>query len=120
VILCFPVVTDFSAAPSVPSPKLEPRRTRRFTKEGKLKLALLHPPRLLLQPLSASNGDCINRDCISRRYCIKRQALQAHTTGTANSMASTRSSMPPWPGRMVPESLTPAPRLIRDSTRSPN
>ena len=30
-----------------------------------------------------------------------------------------RSSMPPWPGRTRPESLTPAPRLIIDSTRSP-
>ena len=30
---------------------------------------------------------------------------------TAKSMASMRSSMPPWPGRMEPESLTPAPRL---------
>ncbi len=30
-----------------------------------------------------------------------------------------RSSMPPWPGSIAPESLTPAPRLIADSTRSP-
>ena len=31
-----------------------------------------------------------------------------------------RSSMPPWPGSMVPESLTPAPRLMADSSRSPS
>jgi hypothetical protein len=31
-----------------------------------------------------------------------------------------RSSMPPWPGRIAPESFTPAPRLISDSTRSPS
>ena len=30
-----------------------------------------------------------------------------------------RSSMPPCPGRIAPESFTPAPRLISDSTRSP-
>src|SRR5271170_8453865 len=49
-------------------------------------------------------------------YCSSRHTPYAHTTGTANSMASMRSSMPPWPGRMVPESFTPAPRLMRDST----
>ena len=31
-----------------------------------------------------------------------------------------RSSIPPCPGRIVPESFTLAPRLIKDSTRSPN
>ena len=31
-----------------------------------------------------------------------------------------RSRMPPWPGSMVPESLTPAPRLMADSRRSPS
>ena len=30
-----------------------------------------------------------------------------------------RSRIPPWPGSMVPESLTPAPRLMADSRRSP-
>jgi hypothetical protein len=35
-------------------------------------------------------------------------------------MASMRSSKPPWPDRIEPESLTPSPRFIRDSTRSPN
>ena len=30
-----------------------------------------------------------------------------------------RSRIPPWPGSMAPESFTPAPRLIADSTRSP-
>ena len=32
---------------------------------------------------------------------------------------SLRSSMPPWPGIRLPESLTPTPRLMRDSMRSP-
>ncbi len=31
-----------------------------------------------------------------------------------------RSRMPPCPGSMVPESLTPAPRLTADSRRSPS
>jgi len=53
-------------------------------------------------------------------YCISRQAPYAHTTGTAKSMASMRSSMPPWPGRIVAESLTPAPGFMTDSTRSLN
>ena len=53
-------------------------------------------------------------------YCISRQAPYAHTTGTAKSMASMRSSMPPWPGRIVAESLTQAHRFMRDSTRSLN
>ena len=34
-------------------------------------------------------------------------------------MESERSSSPPWPGIMLPESLSPAPRFMRDSTRSP-
>ena len=33
---------------------------------------------------------------------------------------SIRSSMPPWPGNMLPESFTPSERLISDSTRSPH
>ena len=53
-------------------------------------------------------------------YCISRQAPYAQTTGTAKSMASMRSSMPPWPGRIVAESLTPAPGFMTDSTRSLN
>ena len=57
----------------------------------------------------------------SFRYCIMTcQAAQAHRTGAAKSRASMRSNMPPWPGRIAPESFTPAPRLISDSTRSPN
>lgn len=39
--------------------------------------------------------------------------------GAAKIMASMRSRMPPWPGRIVLESLTPAPRFQIDSTRSP-
>ena len=35
------------------------------------------------------------------------------------NMESVRSSRPPWPGMTTPESLTPTPRLIRDSKRSP-
>src|SRR6266700_3146684 len=43
-----------------------------------------------------------------------------HNTGAANSMASIRSKMPPWPGSRLPESLTPAPRFRADSARSPS
>src|SRR6185436_10797420 len=32
---------------------------------------------------------------------------------------SSRSSRPPWPGKRLPESLTPKARLIHDSKRSP-
>ena len=35
--------------------------------------------------------------------------------GSAAASASTRSSRPPWPGRQVPLSLTPATRFIHDS-----
>src|SRR3979411_796306 len=41
-------------------------------------------------------------------------------TGAARRRASMRSRMPPWPGSMVPEALTPAPRLMADSRRSPS
>src|SRR5260370_285706 len=41
-------------------------------------------------------------------------------TGAARRRASMRSRIPPWPGSMVPESLTPAPRLTADSRRSPS
>ena len=41
------------------------------------------------------------------------------TTGAAKRNESTRSSMPPWPGMRVPESLAPAARLSTDSARSP-
>ena len=40
-------------------------------------------------------------------------------TGAANRKESTRSSIPPWPGMSVPESLAPAARLMTDSARSP-
>ena len=40
-------------------------------------------------------------------------------TGVANRRASILSKIPPWPGRMVPESLTPDIRFSADSKRSP-
>lgn len=40
--------------------------------------------------------------------------------GAVNIMASKRSKMPPWPGRMLPESLTCTERLNMDSTKSPH
>src|SRR2546430_334529 len=39
--------------------------------------------------------------------------------GAENKSASMRSSMPPWPGKSAPESLTPTERLSIDSHRSP-
>src|SRR5205814_8791691 len=57
---------------------------------------------------------------VKRFYCVTRQAAQTHKTGAANRRASILSSIPPWPGRIVPESFTAAPRLISDSTRSPS
>src|SRR5882762_2105 len=45
-----------------------------------------------------------------------------NTSTASGSMAmgaSMRSSIPPWPGRNVPLSFTPAWRFIRDSNRSP-
>ena len=44
--------------------------------------------------------------------------IQRHD-GAANRNESTRSSIPPWPGMSVPESLAPAARLSIDSARSP-
>ena len=56
----------------------------------------------------------------------RRRAAQARkattyrvTIGAANRNESTRSSIPPWPGISVPESLAPAARLSIDSARSP-
>src|SRR5262249_1749518 len=43
-----------------------------------------------------------------------------HNTGAASKMASIRSKTPPCPGKSVPESFTPAPRLKADSTKSPD
>src|SRR5690606_24520110 len=40
--------------------------------------------------------------------------------GMARRKPSNRSSMPPWPGSKVPESLTPALRLKADSSKSPS
>ena len=48
------------------------------------------------------------------------RATQAARTGAANRIESTRSRIPPCPGRSVPESLTPAARLSSDSARSPD
>ena len=39
--------------------------------------------------------------------------------GTANNTLSKRSSQPPWPGRILPESLTLSERLMSDSHKSP-
>src|ERR1039457_4031220 len=55
-----------------------------------------------------------------RDYFISHAATYKYTTGSANSVLSTRSSQPPWPGSSVPLSFTPAPRLRADSQRSPN
>src|ERR1035438_4661240 len=45
---------------------------------------------------------------------------QPATSGITNSALSTRSRKPPWPGSRAPESFTPAPRFMADSTRSPS
>ena len=48
--------------------------------------------------------------------------MQAYTNtnGAERIRASKRSSQPPWPGIMLPESLTSTERFINDSTKSPN
>src|SRR6185312_4087848 len=46
-------------------------------------------------------------------------ALPRANTGSAANMPSRRSNIPPWPGNNVPESFTPAWRLMRLSKRSP-
>src|SRR5207237_2425248 len=56
-----------------------------------------------------------------------RQALHARllkpiasaATGNVDVSASMRSRIPPWPGSNALESLSPAPRFIHDSRRSP-
>src|SRR5215218_3063186 len=40
-------------------------------------------------------------------------------SGNADVSASIRSSIPPWPGKIAPLSLTPALRFNHDSKRSP-
>src|SRR3984885_12797775 len=42
-----------------------------------------------------------------------------HSTGAASSSASIRSRTPPWPGKRLPESFTPAERFSADSAKSP-
>ena len=39
--------------------------------------------------------------------------------GMANRLLSIRSSMPPCPGMILPKSLTPMHRLIREANKSP-
>src|SRR5690606_23223903 len=51
-------------------------------------------------------------------HCIAK-LVNIMARGSVGSRASTRSSTPPWPGRSPLLSLTPALRLMRDSTRSP-
>src|SRR5467141_3516831 len=47
--------------------------------------------------------------CLRYRYMI----------GALNSKLSSKSNMPPMPGKNLPESLTPASRLKSDSIKSP-
>ena len=66
---------------------------------------------------------------VRNEFCLKITGkVRARPAGTANTnitsgsvevRLSIRSSSPPWPGRMCPESLSPAWRLSRDSNRSP-
>ena len=49
----------------------------------------------------------------------KPKSSIAEVTATKNS-ESQRSSRPPWPGMMVPESLKPELRLMRLSAKSPS
>lgn len=43
----------------------------------------------------------------------------AQVAGPVNASASTRSRIPPWPGKMPPLSFTPLLRLSTDMSRSP-
>src|SRR5205085_8188174 len=54
----------------------------------------------------------------SKRFRVAK-VNSSIATGDAKRRASIRSRMPPCPGRMLPESFTPAPRLSIDSTKSP-
>src|SRR5207245_511865 len=55
------------------------------------------------------------RDVLNRGHLMNASTAR----GSMATGASMRSSIPPWPGRKVPLSLTPAWRFIRDSNRSP-
>ena len=46
-------------------------------------------------------------------------AAISQASAAAPSTPSTRSSTPPWPGMIVPESFTPKRRFTADSKRSP-
>ena len=52
------------------------------------------------------------------KYCNVVMYMTA--AGTAKSAESKRSSIPPWPGRILPESLIPRRRFSIDSKRSPH
>src|SRR5271156_1739300 len=75
-----------------------------------------------MDPVEPRMAICFNLDHSIKRSgqkdCCKSRAY--HSTGAAMSSASMRSNTPPCPGSNVPESFTPAPRLIADSTRSPS
>ena len=50
---------------------------------------------------------------------VTKQFLKRKNKIPTAKILSNRSNSPPWPGKMVPESLTPALRLSQDSKRSP-
>ena len=71
------------------------------------------------------HGRCRHRSAAGRRQLERgsprcEQQVPVVRPGSTNSSASKRSSTPPWPGRIVPMSLTPRSRLTSDSHRSPS
>lgn len=60
-----------------------------------------------------AQSTCAGHEC--QRITIKQTTIATD----AKSMESNLSSMPPWPGRSLPISLIPQPRLMALSNRSP-
>src|SRR5690606_18596263 len=87
------------------------------------RLVAFRVQRHYLQRLHAdAAGGAKHRDLLHahRPPCTPSQLIAATATGRAAVILSMRSSMPPWPGRILPLSLIPAWRLAMLSNRSPS
>ena len=90
-----------------PTEPVEPRMARAFHDAG--------PWRSARYLYRASAGGAWR--VVQRSAHVQRS--NSRGPGAPNSRLSSRSSIPPWPGKASPESFTPAQRLSRLSSRSP-
>ena len=81
------------------------------------------PIRQILRHLDGAGADgagaAEKNDASLRLGCVSTCRRYRYMIGALNSRLSSKSSMPPMPGKNRPESFTPASRLKSDSIRSP-